>query len=173
MEKKSDVLFEVDSENYPRPQFVRSRYQKLNGEWDFAFDDENRGLAENWQASTSLDKKIIVPFPYQSKASGLDDKTIHETVWYKKNFTVPEDWKETSSQDLILHFGAVDYECAVYINGQEACTNEGGHVPFSLNITPYLNEDGRENQITVRIVDKMDADQPRGKQSTNGQSHSI
>src|SRR5688500_5309936 len=63
----SNPLFKIDPLDYPRPQLVRDRYQKLY-EWDFSFDDDDKGVAENWQAAASLDKKIIVPFPYQSKA---------------------------------------------------------------------------------------------------------
>jgi hypothetical protein len=166
-------LFQVDRLEYPRPQLVRDKWEKLNGEWDFAFDDGNRGLAENWQAKQSLDRKINVPYPYQSEKSGINDKTIHPVVWYKRDFEVPADWKKDNwkKQDLLMHFNAVDYKTTVFINGEEAYTNEGGHVPFSVNVAPFL-KDGK-NQVTLRVEDSQSPEQPRGKQSQGGNSHSI
>lgn len=169
------ALFDIDRLEYPRPQLTRADYAKLNGEWSFAFDDGKKGVAEKWfEAGKAFDKKITVPFPYQSESSGLNDKDVHEVVWYKRNFTLPKDWDVLrNDQDLMLHFGAVDYKATIYVNGVEAWTNEGGHVPFSLNIAPYLNKDGAENQITVRVEDSQDPDQPRGKQAVNGKSQYI
>ena len=153
---------------YPRPQFVRREWQNLNGEWEFAFDDENEGRVKGWQYGLPLEERITVPFPYQSELSGINDRTIHEIVWYARSFEVPPAW---SGQDVLLHFGAVDYRSTVWINGQEVGHNHGGHVPFSFDIAPYLN-DG-VNRLTVRVQDSQDARQPRGKQSVTGLPHDI
>src|SRR5690625_3176667 len=91
---------------YPRPQLVRNQWLNLNGEWDFAFDDENVGQKEKWYNSFPFQTKINVPFVYQTKGSGIHDTTFHDVVWYQKSFHIPEEWE---GESIILHFGAVDY----------------------------------------------------------------
>src|SRR5690348_7169153 len=108
---------------YPRPQFVRECWLNLNGEWEFAFDDDDRGCRENWSEGKKLERSITVPFPYQSELSGINDRSIHEIVWYGRSFEVPEAWR---GHDLLLHFGAVDYATTVWVNGQEVGHNRGG-----------------------------------------------
>ncbi|HEY0547824.1 MAG TPA: glycoside hydrolase family 2 TIM barrel-domain containing protein [Pyrinomonadaceae bacterium] len=154
---------------YPRPQFVRPEWLNLNGEWEFAFDDKNAGRTQGWQYGLPLDGRITVPFPYQSELSGINDKAVHELVWYARSFEVPREWQ---GQDVLLHFGAVDYRTTVWVNGQEVGHNHGGHVPFSFDIAPYLNQSG-ENRLTLRVQDSQDARQPRGKQSVSGTPHDI
>src|ERR1051325_939365 len=154
---------------YPRPQFVRSEWLSLNGEWEFAYEDENNGREAGWQYGLALEKRILVPFPYQSQLSGINDKEVHEVVWYARSFEVPAEWRR--GQDLLLHFGAVDYRSTVWVNGQEVGHNQGGHVPFEFDIAPYLTQG--TNRLVVRVVDRQDPDQPRGKQSTTGLPHDI
>src|SRR5687768_18054734 len=96
---------------YPRPQFVRDQWLNLNGEWEFAFDDKNEGLRLGWYDGRKLPQRIIVPFPYQGQLSGINDKSVHEYVWYARSFKVPADWDE---RDLLLNFGAVDYSSTVW-----------------------------------------------------------
>jgi beta-galactosidase/beta-glucuronidase len=153
---------------YPRPQFVRNSWLNLNGEWEFAFDDEDRGALEGWHDGRILPLRITVPFPYQSEASGINDKSIHEVVWYARTLEWEDGWKD---HDVLLHFGAVDYFTTVWVNGQEVGHNRGGHVPFSFDIAPYLKKG--VNRITLRVVDRNDPYQPRGKQSTTGLPHEI
>src|ERR1700736_1323332 len=143
---------------YPRPQFTRPLWMNLNGEWEFAFDDADQGLAAGWQLGLPLDKRIIVPFPYQTELSGINDKSIHEIIWYARDFEIPAEWKNLN---ILLHFGAVDYECTVWVNGQEAGHNRGGHTPFEFNIAPYTNVGS--NRLTLRVVDTQSPLQPRGK----------
>src|SRR6478672_9795581 len=114
----------IPRSEYPRPQFVREKWVCLNGEWEFAFDDADRGQLESWQDGRPLPQRIIVPFPYQSEASGINDKAIHEVVWYARSFEWQDEWKD---QDLLLHFGAVDYFATVWVNGREVGHNRGGH----------------------------------------------
>jgi beta-galactosidase/beta-glucuronidase len=153
---------------YPRPQFVRPEWQNLNGEWEFAFDDTDAGLREGWCDGRPLPDRIVVPFAYQTPASGINTREIHEIVWYARSFTVPQDWPEG---DVLLNFGAVDYRTTVWLNGLELGHNRGGHVPFCFNIAPYLQEG--ENRVTLRVEDLQAPQQPRGKQSSSGTPSGI
>jgi len=160
----------VPRNEYPRPQLVRQDWVNLNGEWDFAFDDNNVGLKEKWfQNGETFDRKINVPFAYQTKLSGINDPSFHDYVWYSREFTVPKGW---NNQRVLLHFGAVDYRAWVYVNGEYACFHEGGNVSFSLDITDHLTW-GNE-KVVVRVEDpSTDETIPRGKQFWIEQSDSI
>ncbi len=146
---------------HPRPDFVRETFCNLNGTWQFAYDDRNEGLAAGWmKPGVQLPLEIVVPFAYQTKLSGLGPTDeIHPIIWYRRSFTVPA---EMYGKRVLLRFGAVDYECSVYVNGQMAGTHKGGYAPFALDITPLLI-DG-ENDLCVRVEDEPDCTQPRGKQ---------
>lgn len=157
---------------YPRPQFARQEWLNLNGEWEFAFDDELRGDRERWyepENSAAFDKKIQVPFAFQSKLSGIGDPDFHDLVWYRKQLTLPVEWK---SKRILLHFGAVDYSASVWVNGRWAVSHEGGHTPFEADITDLLANG--ENTIVVRVEDfSRDVTLPRGKQYWKQDSASI
>jgi beta-galactosidase/beta-glucuronidase len=148
---------------YPRPQLVRRQWSSLDGWWDFAFDDADAGLAEGWQDGRPLGSTIRVPFPYQSAASGIGTLDVHEIVWYSRSFEVPSEWR---FEELLLHFGAVDYSAQLWLNGVMIGRNKGGHVPFSIDIAPCLQPG--QNRLTLRVVDSQDPAQPRGKQSSTG-----
>jgi beta-galactosidase/beta-glucuronidase len=158
----------VPRPEYPRPQFVREQWLNLNGEWEFAFDDRDVGCKKSWFEGRRLGGSILVPFPFQSELSGVNDKGIHEVVWYARNFEVPEAWR---GRDLLLHFGAVDYAATAWVNGQEVGHNRGGHVPFQFDIAPYVRAGA--NRLTLRVEDRQDPRQPRGKQSSTGLPHDI
>lgn len=164
----ADELTDLPRPEYPRPQFVRDAWLNLNGEWEFAFDDNNEGLRLGWHDGRELPRRIIVPFAYQTKLSGINDKSIHECVWYARTFEVIGEWQ---GQDLLLNFGAVDYASTVWVNGQEVGHNRGGHVPFQFDIAPYVRPGA--NRLTVRVEDSQDPQQPRGKQSYTGLPHAI
>ncbi|TWI63433.1 glycosyl hydrolase family 2 [Pseudoduganella lurida] len=148
---------------HPTPQFTRPRWASLDGAWEFAFDDADLGRGAGWHDGRALPLSIEVPFPYQSERSGIGTQDIHEIVWYARGFEVPEDWRD---DDLLLHFGAVDYSTEVWINGRLAGRNRGGHVPFSFDVAPFLQPGS--NRITLRVEDRQDPCQPRGKQSASG-----
>ena len=74
---------------YPRPSFRRELWSNLNGEWDFCFDDNNIGEKNKWYKDYHFDSKILVPFCFQSKLSGIDDNSFHDYVWYKREFEIP------------------------------------------------------------------------------------
>jgi beta-galactosidase/beta-glucuronidase len=157
--------------DYPRPQFVRESWLNLNGQWEFAFDDERIGEREQWQeGSTPLPLVIQVPFAFQSTLSGIGDHGFHDAVWYRRKLDIPP---ELRGQRIILHFGAVDYEARVWVNGALVAVHEGGHTPFSADITAVLRE-GDSNILVVKAVDySTDLTLPRGKQYWKSDSASI
>lgn len=159
---------DIPRPEYPRPQFARNLWFNLNGEWEFAFDDANQGLSEEWHDGRQLPMRITVPFAYQTPLSGINDKSVHEIVWYSRSFDLPEEFR---TRDVLLNFGAVDYACTVWVNGHEVGHNRGGHIPFQFDIAPYLK--GGENRLTLRVEDRQDPQQPRGKQSYTGLPESI
>jgi len=151
---------------YPRPQLVREHWQSLNGQWQFAFDDEERYKHPSdqieWHAT------INVPFPPESQASGIGDRGFHKSCWYQRQFDV-----DPEGQRIILHFGAVDYQARVWVNGHLVMEHEGGHTPFSADVTHALNKSG-SNTVTVHVLDDPhDLAKPRGKQDWQLEPHSI
>lgn len=157
-------------EKYPRPQFERDAWQNLNGEWKFAFDDQNEGIREHWfEKAEVFKRKIMVPFVYQSELSGIHDRTPHDIVWYYREFEI----KAEAEKTVILHFGAVDYEADVYVNGQHVCHHIGGHTSFEADITGSLKRAGTQ-YVCVRAFDPhYDESIPRGKQMWEEQSRDI
>ncbi|MBA3424219.1 MAG: glycoside hydrolase family 2 [Rubrobacter sp.] len=161
---------------YPRPQLRRERWTNLNGEWAFAFDDEDVGLAADWQNMAAgglrygdpFDRRIAVPFCYQAKLSGIGDTAFHDVVWYARAFE--HDLSE--EERLLLHFGAVDYRATVWVNGVKVAEHEGGHTPFSADVTYALQV--AENTLVVRAEDpSRDTMIPRGKQYWKEESEGI
>lgn len=148
---------------YPRPQFVReNNWINLNGNWDFTFDDLDVGIKEKWykkEASNKFDKKILVPFCFQSELSGINDTSFHDIIWYRREFVIP---KKFQDKRVLAHFGAIDYRCRVYVNGEHIDSNEGGYIGFSMDITQYVKE---HNVLVVKVEDpSQDLEIPRGKQ---------
>ena len=158
-EIKTPWAAEVTPENvhpeYPRPQMVRENWKNLNGLWNYAITDVN---AENFTA----EGEILVPFAVESSLSGVGRRITKEnTLWYEREFTVPSSWK---GQNIILHFGAVDWKSEVFVNGHRIGEHKGGYDPFSYDITPYLKKSGKQN-LVVKVFDATDNSmQPRGKQ---------
>jgi beta-galactosidase/beta-glucuronidase len=148
-------------EGYPRPDLRRGAWAPLDGRWDFAFDDDDRGLGDRWWApdTPAFPLSIKVPFAYQAPLSGVADKGRHDILWYRRGFTLPA---SLGGGRVFICFGAVDYEAEVWINGREVAIHRGGSSPFDADITPRLVEG--ENVVVVRAVDRPDCSQPRGKQ---------
>jgi beta-galactosidase/beta-glucuronidase len=169
----------VPRPEYPRPQLRRQDWTNLNGEWSFAFDDPDAGLANGWQNTdvaalrsndSPFDRKITVPFCYQSKLSSIGDTAFHDIVWYARTFESPS----LGDERLLLHFGAVDYRAAVWVNGTQVATHEGGHTPFSADVTHALAGDAGNNILVVRAEDpSRDVTIPRGKQYWKERSEGI
>ncbi|SFT03924.1 glycoside hydrolase family 2 protein [Paenibacillus sp. BC26] len=152
----------IPRKEYPRPQFEREQWLPLNGTWQFAFDDRNTGEKEKWyrDESCAFNQTIVVPYCFQSELSGIGDTSFHDVVWYRRGFLIPAAY---TGKRMVLHFGAVDYAAKVWVNGELVMTHQGGHTPFSADITSVLI-DG-ENMVVVRAEDySQDVTLPRGKQ---------
>lgn len=148
---------------HPRPDFERRDWKNLNGTWSFCFDDEDKGEAEKWYTGHSFEREIVVPFCYQSRMSGIGDESHHEVVWYERQFTVPA---EFLGKRIFLHFGAVDYEAKVWLDGVYLGKHTGGYLPFKFDITSMVDPaEGSSHTMTVRAADSRSCLQPRGKQN--------
>lgn len=216
------------AKTYPRPDFERVdlQWQSLDGMWDFIFDDDDAGLAQQWQlralpdevevqAATASDawegseaqtitqkiaalpeklakdnaftskgslknskKQIKVPYAYQTPASGLNDRSAHQVLWYQRSV---KDLRSTEQKErgdrVILRFGAVDYEAKIWIDGNYVGGHRGGHVPFDLDVTNQLAPGSSEvsaRRLTIRVFDSTsDLTQPRGKQYWGAKPESI
>lgn len=147
-------------EGHPNPQAYRPCWQLLNGEWDFLFDDENIGEKEKYYKNFPKDNnlKIIVPYAYESPKSGIEDKSEHNILWYKKVFV-----HKKSKDKVILHFEKSDYITKVWLNGHFVGSHTGGYDAFSFEVTDEI-KDG-ENTLIVRVFDSKNARQLRGKQT--------
>jgi hypothetical protein len=141
---------------YPRPQMERKQWLNLNGLWDFSITGKDEARPETFS------QQILVPFPVESALSGAM-KTVTEVdrLWYRRTFEIPRDWKD---QRVLLHFGAVDFETTVWVNGKQVGSHRGGYDPFTFDITEAVQRSG-ENEVVVAVLDPTDAStQPRGKQ---------
>ncbi len=146
---------------FPRPQFCRENWQNLNGRWDFEIDYGNSGVERKlFDPAYKLSGHIQVPFCPESELSGVHHTDFMQSVWYKRDLVISA---EQLRGCVLLHFGAVDYLCTVYINGKEIGTHKGGYSSFAFDITGALC--AGTNQITVHAVDDVrDPMVPRGKQ---------
>lgn len=151
-----DVTPENAWRSYPRPQMVRDTWMNLNGHWDYAITPMNAAKP------SKMDGKILVPFAVESKLSGVARKLMPEDrLWYSRSFTLPADWP---GDRTLLHFGAVDYESTVLVNGAVVGSHRGGSDPFSFDITNYLRPGA--NELVVQVLDPTSTgNQPRGKQT--------
>jgi galactose mutarotase len=140
---------------YPRPQLMRPAWQNLNGSWDYAITDKDATQPASW------DGKILVPFPVQSRLSGVA-RAVSESqrLWYRRRFHAPA---LARGGRLLLHFGAVDWDATVYVNGQKVGEHRGGYDPFTVDVTGALRRG--EQELVVGVWDPTDrGPQPRGKQ---------
>lgn len=156
---------------YPRPQFVRKDWLCLNGCWEFAFDDDNKADSEHWESSAkTLPLTIEVPFCYESRLSGIGDATMHDRMFYRRTFSIPQEW---SGKRILLHFGAVDYQCRVYVNGLLCKEHTGGNTCFHVDITDYVIKEGTQT-LAIKVFDPCrDESIPRGKQYWEEESAGI
>ncbi len=151
---------------YPRPQLRRSNWICLNGQWRFAYDDGGRCVQPI--DITDWTRTIEVPFAPESIKSGIGDTNFHANCWYDREFDVPH-----TEGRVLLHFGAVDYRARVWVNGQFVMEHEGGHTPFSADITAVLNPTGPQRITVWAHDDPQDLAKPRGKQDWQVEPHSI
>ncbi len=152
---------------HPNPQFERENWLNLNGEWEFEIDNSVSGRERGLQNAEHLSSKIIVPFCPESRLSGVQNVDFMSCVWYRRDLEITE---EQLKGKVILHFGAVDNDTTVYINGEKAMTHKGGYVSFEADVTKFLKVGA--NSIAVEARD--DVRNPlvcRGKQSEKYYSH--
>jgi hypothetical protein len=142
---------------YPRPQLVRADWKNLNGLWQYQI--QQRDLPRPAQFS----RRILVPFAVDSALSGVGKRLKpDDRIWYRRNIDVPSEWR---TGRIMLHFGAVDWDAYVYVNGKEVVHHRGGYDPFSVDITDALKPSDVHQELVVSAWDPSDTGyQPRGKQ---------
>ena len=156
---KTKWASEIDVNNvwseYPRPIMERGDWLNLNGLWKYAIQPVGKQKPINFTGD------ILVPFAVESSLSGVQKRVGKENeLWYQREFTVPAKWKNSK---VLLHFGAVDWEADIWVNGVKVGQHTGGYTPFSFDITPALSSGS--NTLEVKVWDPTDDGyQPRGKQ---------
>lgn len=143
---------------YPRPQLQREQWTNLNGLWDYAILPKTAG--QNIPAT--YQGKLLVPFAVESSLSGAGKTVGKDSIlWYH---TVLQLTNPKNKQRTLLHFGAVDWQATIYVNGKEVGSHEGGYDPFTVDISSALIK-GSKQELAVRVWDPSDdGPQPRGKQ---------
>jgi beta-galactosidase/beta-glucuronidase len=158
----------IPRSEYPRPQMTRPTWQNLNGEWDFLFDFGNSGVEREFYLDENFNKrdiqKITVPFCPESKLSGIGYTDFIPCIWYQRTLNVPEAW---AGQQILLNFGAVDYESTIYIDGKEVMKHYGTGSSFTADITQFVTPGKPANLVVYVLDDLRGGKQPGGKQSTN------
>lgn len=153
----------------PRPYLIRdSKLINLNGKWEFDFDDKNVGHKEKWFLNHKFNRHIIVPFPFESKLSEVEDVRRHDYIWYQKEF----DLEVVENKRYILNFNGVDYFSEIYINNYLVSNHFGGSTRFKIDVTDFLVSG--KNKVTVYVFDDgIKQDFPRGKQYWKDQGEGI
>ena len=157
----ADIKAEQPLPEYPRPQLTRKNWANLNGLWQYAIVPKATVESE----PAAFDGNILVPYAVESALSGVGKTVGKDSVlWYKRAVEVANDLRKGK---VLLHFGAVDWQCDVYVNGKKVGSHEGGYDPFSFDISAALKK-GKQQEISIRVWDPSDdGPQPRGKQIKN------
>ena len=135
---------DIPLSEYPRPQFQRDSYVTLNGKWQYA-------IYRNSERFDGYQGDILVPYSPESLLSGLPEGTMvtpQDVLYYHRTFTLPEDFLKDKT---IIHFGAVDYECKVTVNGKLIGEHTGGYTPFTMDLSGVVH--AGENTIDVVVTD--------------------
>ncbi|MFC1543748.1 sugar-binding domain-containing protein [Gemmatimonadota bacterium] len=147
---------DVPLPEYPRPQLHRERWMNLNGRWEYAVAERGAPRPASWEG------EIRVPFAVESRLSGVARRVSpDEQLWYRRSFQPPP---LAAGERLLLHFGAVDWEARVWVNGTLAGEHRGGYDPFTFDVTGALRGTGRQELIVSVWDPTNEGDQPRGKQ---------
>jgi hypothetical protein len=165
-----DVSQTLPLPEYPRPQLTRNQWQDLNGKWQYSAASPGQAPP----VGKDLPERILVPYPPESLLSGI--QRHDDFMYYRRTFTVPPGWRiggtcphPGSCQRLLLHFGAVDYQATVWVNGVQVATHTGGYNSFDVDVTNALRGTGPQ-ELIVGAEDPTDTgpyDQPIGKQRAN------
>ena len=154
---------DIPRPEYPRPQFERTDWVNLNGQWTFEMDFGASGEQRGWTNAKGLSKKITVPFCPESELSGIGYTDFIPCVWYQRNINIPAEW---NGKKILLHFGAADYETKVYVDGKMVGEHKGAGSSFNFDITSYVKA-GQQANLVVRVYDNLRGGmQPGGKQCT-------
>ena len=153
----------VPKPEHPRPSLVRENWLNLNGPWEFEIDPGDSGR-ERVLLQRPLASTITVPYAPESRLSGVENVDFMEAVWYRKKVILPTSWKNDDKRP-VLHFGAVDHDATVWVNGIEVARHRGGFTPFAADLDGVASG-GEEVEIVVRARDSRTAPQARGKQAT-------
>ena len=156
------VFAAVPRAEHPRPDAFRENWATLNGEWQFEIDEHGDGEARGLTSGKDLNSKITVPFCPESKLSGIGHYGIMKHVWYRRAFEVPAAMR---GQRVRLHFGGVDWQTWVWVNGQRVGTHVGGDVSFNFDITQFLH-DGSNEVVVHAFDDTASGNQPTGSRLT-------
>ena len=152
---------------HPRPDFQRELWQNLNGVWNFRFDASNTGEKDQWfNKSETFDREIVVPFPWGSKLSGINNEA--EIGWYSRDIEVPAVW---DGKKIFVIFGASDWITTAWLDGQKLGSFQGGYTPFEFELTPYIKK-GTKQKLVVRVDDSPFPYKLEGKQGY-GQAKGI
>ena len=152
-------------QEYPRPQMVRDSYLNLNGLWEYAI------APKEGDEMPAPDGHILVPFPLESSLSGVAGSLdADHALWYRRTFKLPMGWKKKA---VILHFGAVDWGCELWVNGHKAGEHRGGYAAFDFYISPFLTSGKQEIVLKVTDATETGSLQPRGKQTFSPERGSI
>ncbi|MDB4986985.1 MAG: hypothetical protein JWN04_2163 [Myxococcaceae bacterium] len=157
----------ADPFGYPRPQLRRREWLSLNGTWQFAIDEAAllRGPSD-----VKWDREIEVPYAPETQRSGVHETGFYRACWYRRTFETDE---LAPDRRVILHFGAVDYQATVWVDGLLAAEHQGGYTPFEVDISDLLRA-GTQHEVVLRAYDDpSDLAKPRGKQDWQLEPHSI
>src|SRR5262245_60607085 len=177
----------VPRPEHPRPDLRRDEWRNLNGTWRFSFDVHNRGEQQRWYRLPHPDvaartgeisahgedpfvAQIVVPFPWESRLSGVADPAYKGAAWYQRVIEAPPEWADPGPRRPgarwrrrpYLCFGAVDWNAKVWVDGRFVTEHDGGYTPFAVDLARYLRP-GRPATLTVRVWDACDADTLLGK----------
>ena len=154
---------DIPRPEYPRPQFERSEWINLNGQWTYEFDFSNSGKSRRLTRAKQFSNTITVPFCPESKLSGVNYTDFINQMWYQRSISIPSGWE---GKKIILHFGAVDYYTEVFIDGHHVGNHYGGNSSFSMDVTPAVKAGQKHNLVVYVTDDARSGLQTIGKQST-------
>ncbi len=158
---------DIPRNEYPRPQFERASWINLNGEWSCTLDITRTGTSRLLHKEKEFERKITVPFCPESSLSGIGFTDYIESMYYQRNIEIPSDWQDKL---IMLNFGGVDYECVIYIDGEEIARHVGGSSPFAVRLNKYVVP-GRTHNLVIHVKDNIRSGlQPSGKQSVDFKS---
>ncbi|MBI1317757.1 MAG: beta-galactosidase [Candidatus Hydrogenedens sp.] len=159
---------DIPRPEHPRPDMYRAEWANLNGTWEFG--ETNEDEAERFLGAEPYPDQIVVPFCRESKLSGLERREFVKNVWYRRSFSVPQDW---TSPRVRLHIGACDWRTEVWVNGTRMGEHVGGNAPFWFDVTEVVDRAGENTVVVHAFDDTASGMQPLGKQSISGKSESI